>query len=249
MPELIPHAPDNPEFARVIELRQIRDLDAFAFDIAPTEAEARALVSSGMAALGYRYVNLDGGWDLPVRDARGNLQPDPRRFPRGIAPLAAFVHSLGLKFGIYQAPREETCAQYFNALGGATGALGHEQQDATTFASWGVDFLKYDWCSPWGTLQDQIAGFTTMRDALRATGRPPYYVLDGDEVQAFKQRFGAANLAGRLDWSPLATLHGTIAVYDPFDHRADPPLAIAGSRGGRGLCDPPQSWPPVLRMK
>jgi hypothetical protein len=84
---------------------------------------------------------------------------------------------------------------------------------------------------------------------LRATGRPPYYVLDGDEVQAFKQRFGTANLAGRLDWSPLATLHGTIAVYDPFDHRVDPPLAIAASRGGRGLCDPPQSWPPVLRMK
>ena len=85
--------------------------------------------------------------------------------------LGDYIHSKGLKFGIYQAPREETCAQYFNAIGGATGALNHEQQDADTFASWGVDFLKYDWCSPEGTIDDQVRRFAIMRDALAAMGR------------------------------------------------------------------------------
>ena len=85
---------------------------------------------------------------------------------------------------------------------------------------------------------------------LQSIGRRPYYVLDGGEVEAFRRRFGAANRAGTLDWPPLATLRGTIAVYDPIDRRPDAsPLAIAGTRGAHGLCDAPQSWPPVLRMK
>jgi hypothetical protein len=86
---------------------------------------------------------------------------------------------------------------------------------------------------------------------LQATGRRPYYVLDGREVEAFRRRFGATNRAGTLDWTPLATLGGTIAVYDPIDRRAGmSPLAIGSTRGAHGgLCDAPQSWPPVLRMK
>ncbi len=85
---------------------------------------------------------------------------------------------------------------------------------------------------------------------LESIGRRPYYVLDGGEVDAFRQRFGANNRTGTLDWPPLATLGGTIAVYDPVIRRPDAsPLAIASTRGAHALCDPPQSWPPVLRMK
>jgi hypothetical protein len=86
---------------------------------------------------------------------------------------------------------------------------------------------------------------------LQSIGRRPYYVLDGGEVEAFRRRFGAANRSGRLDWLPLATLRGTIAVYDPIDRGSGAsPLAIAGTRAAQhGLCDAPQSWPPVLRMK
>jgi hypothetical protein len=85
---------------------------------------------------------------------------------------------------------------------------------------------------------------------LESIGRRPYFVLDGGEVDAFRQRFGAANRSGMLDWPPMATLGETIAVYDPLDRRLDAlPLAIASSRGTHALCDAPQSWPPVLRMK
>jgi hypothetical protein len=85
---------------------------------------------------------------------------------------------------------------------------------------------------------------------LQASGRRPYYVLDGGEVDAFRQRFGSANRAGRLDWPPVALLSGGIALYDPIERRPDTvPLAISSTRRPRGLCDLPQSWPPVLRMK
>ena len=86
---------------------------------------------------------------------------------------------------------------------------------------------------------------------LQSIGRRPYYVLDGAEVEAFRQRFGAANRMGTLDWPPMATLGGTIAVYDPIDRR--PGRVTAGdrqhARRRTRCCDPPQSWPPVLRMK
>ena len=107
---------------------------------ATVEAEARALVSSGMKAAGYTYVNLDGGWALPWRNGGGTLQPDPRKFPQGIRPLADYVHSLGLKFGIYTSAGTQNCA------GTSAGSYGHYGQDAATFASWGVDYIKFDWC-------------------------------------------------------------------------------------------------------
>jgi alpha-galactosidase len=103
-------------------------------------AMARELVASGLSRLGYRYVNLDGGWDQLDRAPNGELQPDKRKFPYGIAPLAAYVHSLGLKFGIY------TSVGYRNCAGTSAGSYGHYEQDAQTFASWGVDYVKADWC-------------------------------------------------------------------------------------------------------
>jgi hypothetical protein len=103
-------------------------------------AMARALVTSGMKALGYDYVNLDGGWDLKARNPEGELQPDPKKFPQGIKPVADYVHALGLKFGIY------TSAGYKNCANTSAGSFGHYVQDAAKFASWGVDYVKLDWC-------------------------------------------------------------------------------------------------------
>ncbi|BCJ62394.1 glycoside hydrolase family 27 protein [Micromonospora endophytica] len=143
---------------------------------------ADTIVSTGMRDLGYKYVVVDDCWFNPNRDAQGNLQADPGRFPSGMKALGDYLHARGLLFGIYQVPREKTCAQYFGAWPGATGSLGHEYQDARQFAAWGVDFLKYDWCSPWGTINDQIAGFSLMRDALAATGRPIVYSINPNSI-------------------------------------------------------------------
>ena len=137
------------------------------------EAEARALVRSGMKSAGYDYVNLDGGWDLPARAPDGSLQADPAKFPSGIAPVAAYVHSLGLKFGIYTSAGLENCAH------SSAGSYGHYQHDAATFAAWGVDFLKLDWCViPYaefpGQTHRQVSMMLAreMEVALHDTGRP-----------------------------------------------------------------------------
>jgi alpha-galactosidase len=139
---------------------------------AMVEAAARALVSSGMKAAGYTYVNLDGGWDLPRRNARGTLQPDPAKFPQGIKPVADYVHSLGLKFGIYASAGTQNCAAT------SAGSYGHYRLDAATFASWGVDYIKLDWCSiPYRShsqlthlqLNEMLAA--QMASALAVTGR------------------------------------------------------------------------------
>src|SRR5579875_550421 len=107
------------------------------------EAEARALVTSGLRQAGYDIVVVDGGWGLPTRDAHGDLQPDPAKFPEGIAAVAAYVHRLGLRFGIHQAVGLTDCP---GRMPGTQSAPGGELQDASTFAAWGVDFIKYDLC-------------------------------------------------------------------------------------------------------
>ncbi|POX50662.1 RICIN domain-containing protein [Streptomyces sp. Ru72] len=139
---------------------------------------ADAMVSSGMKDAGYQYVVVDDCWFDPQRDSAGNLRANATKFPSGMKALGDYIHSKGLKFGIYEAPNEKTCAQGVGTYPGSTGSKGHEVQDANTFASWGVDYLKYDWCSGSGTLADQVAQFTTMRDALRATGRPIVYSIN-----------------------------------------------------------------------
>jgi alpha-galactosidase len=143
---------------------------------------ADAIVSTGMRDRGYKYVVVDDCWFNPNRDAQGNLQGDPGRFPSGMRALGDYLHARGLLFGIYQVPAAETCAQYFDAYPGATGSRGHEAQDARQFAAWGVDFLKYDWCSPEGSINDQIVAFARMRDALAATGRPIVYSINSNSI-------------------------------------------------------------------
>ncbi|QDY11650.1 alpha-galactosidase [Micromonospora sp. HM134] len=145
---------------------------------------ADALVSSGMRDAGYQYVVVDDCWFNPNRDSAGNLQGDPTRFPSGMKALGDYIHARGLKFGIYQVPVDKTCAQYFNSYPGATGSQGHEAQDARQFAAWGVDYLKYDWCSPNGSIDQQVATFAKMRDALAATGRPIVYSINPNSIHA-----------------------------------------------------------------
>ncbi|GAB4839671.1 hypothetical protein Ancab_029197 [Ancistrocladus abbreviatus] len=128
---------------------------------------ADALVSTGLAKLGYNYVNLDDCWGLSLRDSQGNLVPDPAKFPSGMAALADYVHSLGLKFGIYGCAGSRTCS------GTMPGSLEHEQQDANLFASWGIDYLKYDNCFNFD-INPKIR-YQKMSDALNNTGRPIFY--------------------------------------------------------------------------
>jgi alpha-galactosidase len=121
-----------------------------------------AIVKSGMKDAGYQYVVIDDCWQVS-RDKSGNIVPDPQRFPSGIKALADYVHAQGLKFGIYSDAGSKTC-------GGRPGGLGHEYQDAIQYAAWGVDYLKYDWCST--TTQDAKSAYANIRQALDAAGRP-----------------------------------------------------------------------------
>ncbi|MFJ9895433.1 NPCBM/NEW2 domain-containing protein [Streptomyces sp. NPDC091280] len=135
------------------------------FNESMVEGIADLFVAKGLKAAGYQYVNLDDCWALPSRDADGKLVPDPVRFPHGIKAVADYVHAKGLKLGIYTSAGTKTCN-----TAGFPGGLGHEYSDAQQFADWGVDYLKYDNCNNQGV--DAKLRYTTMRDALKATGRP-----------------------------------------------------------------------------
>ncbi|GAB3610504.1 hypothetical protein GCM10027414_26300 [Humibacter ginsengiterrae] len=138
---------------------------------ADVKAAADAIVADGLRSAGYRYVNVDDCWQAPTRGREGALRADPKRFPDGIAALAAYVHSKGLRFGIYASPGAQTCAERYQGYPGRLGSLGHEQQDADTFADWGVDYLKYDWCAADREGVGHEQAFARMRAALNATGR------------------------------------------------------------------------------
>ncbi|HEV2501195.1 MAG TPA: glycoside hydrolase family 27 protein [Terriglobia bacterium] len=132
-------------------------------------AQAQTLISDGLKAAGYQYINLDDCWQ-GSRDGSGNIHPNSN-FP-DMKALATYVHAKGLKFGIYSSPGPKTC-------GGFEGSYGHERQDAETYARWGVDFLKYDWCSAakvYTPDQMQFA-YRKMGVALRETHRPIVYSL------------------------------------------------------------------------
>jgi alpha-galactosidase len=128
---------------------------------------ADAMVTSGMKDAGYQYVVIDDCWQVR-RDANGNIVADAERFPSGIKALADYVHSKGLKFGIYSDAGTQTCAH-------RPGSQGHEYQDALQYAGWGVDYLKYDWCNT-GKANAESA-YTTMRDALKTAARPIVFSL------------------------------------------------------------------------
>ena len=146
-------------------------------DDATIRAQAEAMVASGMRDAGYTYINIDDTWE-GGRDAQGNILAN-EKFPN-MKALADFVHSKGLKLGIYSSPGAKTCAKF-------EGSLGHELQDARTYAAWGIDYLKYDLCglkdqmtaapTPEAADKIMIDAYVKMRDALKSTGRPIVYSL------------------------------------------------------------------------
>jgi len=138
-------------------------------DDATVRTIADAMVKSGMRDAGYVYVNIDDTWE-GVRDSQGILQSN-HKFP-DMKALAKYVHSKGLKLGIYSSPGPRTCAGY-------PGSYGHEDQDAKTWASWGIDYVKYDWCSAGNIYKQQSLQpvYQKMGAALQATGRPIVFSL------------------------------------------------------------------------
>jgi alpha-galactosidase len=207
-------------FATEIDDRTIREI-------------ADALVSTGLRDAGYVQVNIDDGWQ-GTRDASGELRPN-EKFP-DMKALAAYLHERGLKLGIYTSPGPKSCA-------GFEGSFGHEEQDARTFAGWGVDYVKHDWCSA-GLIYDDAdmpAVYQKMAEALRATGRPMVYSIC-QYGRADVWRWGAAaggnlwrttgDIADR--WEVMSTIGFAQDELSPFSapgHWNDPDMLEVGNGG------------------
>jgi alpha-galactosidase len=130
---------------------------------------ADLMVSSGMKDAGYSYIVLDDGWMAMQRDSiSGDLVPDPKKFPHGMKSVIDYVHSKGLKFGLYNCAGTKTCAGY-------PGTRGYEYQDARFYAALGIDYLKFDWCNSEGL--NTVEAYTTMSKALKAARRPIIFSL------------------------------------------------------------------------
>lgn len=203
-------------------------------DDAHVRLNAQALASSGLKDDGYVYVNVDGGWQ-GIRDTKGVLQPNSK-FPN-MPALTAFVHGLGLKIGIYTSPGPLTCNGY-------VGSYQHEAQDAKTFASWGFDYLKYDWCTADKvyTPAQEPAVYKLMSDALRATGRP--FVFSISQHGLYNVWQWAASSGANL-WRTTRDLHDNwtsmssigfdqqigLAPYAGAGHWNDPDMLQVGNGG------------------
>ncbi|KAF4500284.1 alpha-galactosidase B [Fusarium agapanthi] len=151
-------------------------------------ATAKTFISLGLKDAGYQYVNIDDCWSTKQRDSKGNLIPDPAKWPRGIKPVADEIHAMGLKFGLYGDGGVKTCAGY-------PGSQGHEQQDANLLASWGVNY----WNSK--------PRYEKMRDLLRATGRDILYSLCNwgyDEVWTWGAQVGHMWRMSQDNWGKWA---------------------------------------------
>ncbi|QOY90539.1 glycoside hydrolase family 27 protein [Paludibaculum fermentans] len=192
---------------------------------------ADAMVASGMGDAGYTYVNIDDGWQ-GKRDESGVLQPNSG-FP-DMKALADYVHSKGLKLGIYSSPGPRTC-------GGFEGSYAHEELDARTWATWGIDYLKYDWCSAsriWKN-EDMRAVYQKMGEALRATGRPMVYGLCQyglAEVQKWGPSVGANLWRTTMDiqdrWTSMAEIgfsQSALAAFGGPGHWNDPDMLEVGN--------------------
>lgn len=193
---------------------------------------ADAMASNGMVAAGYNYVVVDDCWQ-GGRDAGGVLFSHPERFPSGMKALGDYIHSKGLKFGIYGVPGTETCANFWdNYPIYGLGSLNHEQQDADTFADWGVDYLKYDWCRADET--DQLVradAFGKMRDALQSTGRDIVYgISEYGVTEPWTWGKGVANL-----WR---TTHDIAPTWASISGIIDDQAGLSQYAGPGGWNDP-----------
>ncbi|HEX8628623.1 MAG TPA: glycoside hydrolase family 27 protein, partial [Catenuloplanes sp.] len=211
--------------------------NAFGCDVNETliKETADVFVSSGLKDAGYEYVNIDDCWSLRERGPDGRLVPDPVKFPSGIKGVADYVHSKGLKLGIYGDAGTRTCA-------GFPGSLGTEDLDARTWADWGVDYLKYDNCNNQsdGSREDFVRRYTAMRNALDKTGRPIVYsICEWGQSQPWEWAKGVGDLwrtTGDIsdNWSSLRSIIATNAPLAPFagpGHWNDPDMLEIGNGG------------------
>jgi len=187
---------------------------------------ADAMVSSGMKDAGYEYVVIDDCWQVD-RDEEGNIIPDPERFPSGMKSLADYVHSRGLKFGLYSCAGVLTCAK-------RPGSSGYEFQDAQQYADWGVDFLKYDWCT--AEDQDSVELYSLMRNALKKTGRPIVFsICEWGDTKPWLWAKGIGHLwrihAGwEKDWATKTVdFMDQLAAYAGPGHWNDPDFLQVGN--------------------
>jgi alpha-galactosidase len=205
-----------------------------AVDDATVRGVADAIASNGMKDAGYVYVNIDDTWE-GNRDPQGNIQPNSK-FP-DMKALADYVHSKGLKLGLYSSPGPKTCAGY-------EGSYDHEQQDAKTWASWGIDYVKYDWCSASVMYKsgDEHAVYQIMGDALRAAGRPIVFSLcqyGQEDVQTW-----GASVGGNLwrttgdindSWNSMSSIgfdkQIPLVTYAGPGHWNDPDMMEVGNGG------------------
>jgi alpha-galactosidase len=196
-----------------------------------------------MQAAGYQYINIDDMWQASSRDSSGNIAPDSTKFPNGIKALADYVHGKGLKLGLYSDRGTKTCA-------GKPGSYSYETKDAQTYASWGVDYLKYDNCSP-ATGSNMQTDYTTMSDALKAAGHPIVFSLCAWWFYTWETPIGqlwrtttdikdtwasfTANLDANGGWSPRYSdaNYGSpgIAQYASPGHWNDPDMLEVGNGG------------------
>lgn len=175
---------------------------------------AEAMVFSGMKDAGYQYIIIDDHW-VGGRNARNVLFPDPYRFPNGMKTVADFIHSKGLKLGIYSDAAEYTC-------GGVAGSFGFEELDARTFAEWGIDYLKYDYCNAPDDLTTAFQRYKKMGDALEKTGRPIVYsICEWGQRKPWQWAKAAGGHLWRTTWdsrdvwkSGNNNLTGIIEIFD-----------------------------------
>ena len=189
---------------------------------------ADRLVNDGYLAAGYEYIIVDDCWLSMSRDSQNRLQPDPKRFPSGIRALADYVHSLGLKFGIYEDYGTKTC-------GGYPGSIDHLELDAKTFAEWTVDYLKLDGC--YADIKSMEDGYPLMGKYLNETGRPivyscswPAYLLNTEIKPNYPKISQYCNLWRNFDdiddsWN---SVYGIVQWY-VGNHDAMQPVHAPGS--------------------
>src|SRR5579862_6693900 len=200
---------------------------------ADVRSAADAIASNGMKNAGYIYVNIDDCWE-GTRDEKGNIHPN-QKFG-DMKALVDYVHSKGLKIGIYSSPGPYTC-------GGYGASYGHEEQDAKTYASWGFDYLKYDWCSAGRIYKnsEMRAVYQKMGDALRATGRPIVFSLcqyGEDDVWTWGSKVGGNSWRTTGDindhWKRMDEIgfkQFAIASFAQVGHWNDPDMLEIGNGG------------------
>ena len=202
-------------------------------DDAAVRAMADAMASNGMKEAGYQYINIDDTWEAG-RDAQGNITTN-KKFP-DMKALADYVHNKGLKIGIYSSPGPNTCAGY-------EGSYGHEEQDARTYAAWGIDYLKYDWCGARNLYTDQEmrAVYQVMGDALLEAARPILYSLcQYGRAEVWKWGVDVGGNAWRTTgdirdtWDSMTTIgfsQDELAPWAAPGHWNDPDMLEIGNGG------------------